>query len=97
VLEAKVFPQGNIYNFDGHGDERPAFLANVGLVAARSHIIVVCKIDIEAKLFGDRFERGGVRFSVAGVEAVRGSDLETRRYYVDHILAQATTVLSNSN
>jgi len=97
VLEAKVFPQGNIYHFDSHGDECPAFLANVGLVTTRSHIIVVSKINVEAEFFGDRLERGGVRFSVAGVEAVRGSDFETRRYYVDNILAQATTVLSNLN
>lgn len=50
VLEAEVVPQRRVYDFNGHGHELPALQADVGLVAARADVVVVCQIDIEAEL-----------------------------------------------
>jgi hypothetical protein len=52
VLEAKVLSQGRVDDFYGHGHELPALVADIDLVAARSHVVVVCQIDIEAELLG---------------------------------------------
>lgn len=56
VLEAEVVPQRRIDDLDGHGDELPAFYADVSLVAARADTVVVCQVDIEAELLREGLE-----------------------------------------
>lgn len=50
VVEAKVVSQSHINNFDGHGHELPAFVADSSLVTACSNVVVISQIDIEAEL-----------------------------------------------
>ncbi len=50
VVEAEVFPQGGIDDFDGHCGEGPAFGADVCFGAAGSGVVVVCQIYIENNL-----------------------------------------------
>jgi hypothetical protein len=52
VLKVKVLSQGRIDDLYGHVHKLPALVADIGLVAARSHVIIVCQIDIEAELLG---------------------------------------------
>lgn len=47
VLEAEIVAQRLVENLTGDGHELPAFAADVGLVAARSHLIVVGHVDVE--------------------------------------------------
>ena len=47
VLEAEVLAQGTFADLDGAGHVLPALLADGRALAARSHIIIVRKIDIE--------------------------------------------------
>lgn len=51
MLESAVFSQSGIYYFDGHGHERPTFMADVGFDATCSDLVVVCQIDIEDQFF----------------------------------------------
>lgn len=79
VPEAEVLAQRHVHHLDGHRDELPAPVADVGLVAARPDVVVVRQIDIETQLFGQRLERARVsqRLAVARVRSIYGSDLET--------------------
>lgn len=79
MLEAKVFSQRSIDDFDGHCDESPTLLANVGAGTASSDLIVICHIDIKNQLFCNRTEstRFAKRFSVSWVCRVLGTDFET--------------------
>jgi hypothetical protein len=56
VFEAKVISQCHINDLDGHGHELPALVADCGLVAARSDVVVVGQIDIKAQLFRQRLK-----------------------------------------
>jgi hypothetical protein len=47
VLEAKIIPQSNVNNFDGHCNELPALIADIRLVTTCPDIIVIGQIDIE--------------------------------------------------
>jgi hypothetical protein len=58
VLETEVITQSHIDDLDGHCDELPALVADVGLVAARTDIVVIRKIYIETQLLGHRSESG---------------------------------------
>lgn len=80
VAEAEVVAQGGVEDLDGHGHELPALEADVGLVAARAHVVVVGQIDVEAELLGEGLEGALVpqRLAVARVRRVDGADLETR-------------------
>lgn len=80
MCKPEIFPQGYIYDLDRHGDKRPASMTYVGLVAARSNLIVVCQVDIEHQLFGHwaksrRFPKG---LPVSRICSVHRPDLETR-------------------
>lgn len=57
MLEAKVLAQRHIHYLDSHGDELPTAVADIGLVAARTDLVVVRQIDIEAQFLGQRFKR----------------------------------------
>lgn len=80
VAEAEVVAQRGVDDLDGHGHELPALEADVGLVAARAHVVVVGQIDVEAELLRERLEGALVpqRLAVARVRRVHGPDLETR-------------------
>ena len=91
VAEAKVLAEGEVDNLDGHGHELPAFVADVGLVAAGTDVIVVCQIDIEAQLLGEGLE-GSVAaqgLAVARVGCVDGADFETGGHEAEDVLAEA--------
>jgi len=51
MLETKVVPQSYVYHLNCHCDKLPAPVANIGFVAARSNIIVIRQINIEAEFF----------------------------------------------
>lgn len=91
--ESEILSQRNIHDLDSNRDKLPALLANVGLVATRSHIIVVCKINIEDQLFLDRAEGSLAEcFAVARVRRVDGSDLETGGVEAENIFAETGIV-----
>ena len=56
VLEPKIIPQGDIDNLDRHSHELPALVANIGLVATSSNIVIISQVDIEAQLLGEWLE-----------------------------------------
>lgn len=80
MLEAEIVTQCHINDLDGHGNELPAFVADIRLVAARSNVIVIRQIDIETQLFRNRLEGGGFpkRFTIAGIRAVYWPNLKSR-------------------
>lgn len=82
VLEAEIVTESRVDDLDGHGDEGPAFLANVCLVAAGADVVVVCQVDVEDQFLGDRLEEAGFAegFAVAWVGAVDGSNFEARGF-----------------
>lgn len=90
VAEAEVLAQGHVDDLDGHGDELPAPVADVGLVAARADVVVVRQVDVEAQLLGQRLERARVpqRLAVARVRRVHRSDLETGGELAEDVLAE---------
>lgn len=92
VLEAKVVSQRRVDDLDRHGHECPALVADVGLVAAGTNVVVVRQVDIEAQLLGEGLEGGRVaeRLAVARVGGVDGADFETRRHEAEDIFAQAS-------
>lgn len=79
VLKPEIGPQGYVDDFDGHGDERPAFVADVRLIATCSDLVVICQVDIENKLFRKRSESGRFAegFAISWVGGVDWTDLET--------------------
>lgn len=79
MLEAKVFTQRSVRDFDGHSHKLPALDADVRLIAARSDVIVVCQIDIEAYLLGNGTESGEVLelLPVAWIGAIDRANIET--------------------
>lgn len=81
VLEAKVFPQSGINDFDGHGDEGPALLADVGAGTTCPDLVIVGHVNIEDQLLGDGTEGAGLSegFPVAGICRVDRPDFETGR------------------
>ena len=56
VLEPKVVSQGDIDDLDCHSHELPALVANIGLIAAGSDIVIVSQINIEAQLLREWLE-----------------------------------------
>lgn len=58
VLKPEIVSQGYVDDFDGHGNKRPAFVADVRFVAACSDLVIICQVDIEDKLFRERSECG---------------------------------------
>lgn len=90
VCEAKVVTEGGVNDFDGHGGEGPAFAADVGFGAARADVVVVCQVNIEDDLFGERPEGGGFAegFTVAWVGGVDGSDLEAGWVQAENVFAE---------
>ena len=78
MLEAKIFSKAGIDDFDGHCDEVPAFVADIGFVAACSDLIVIRQIEIEYEFFGDGAEGGGFAegFAIAWVGGIYWTDLE---------------------
>lgn len=91
MLEAKVLAQSDIGHFDGHGHELPALETNVGLVTTCTDIIIICKINIEADLFGDWFEGVEVLelFSVAWVGTVDRSNVEPWRDVLQDVFSHS--------
>ena len=95
MLEAEIFAQRRVDHLDGHGDELPAFAADVGFVAARADVVVVGQIDIEAEFFGQGTEGGRVAqgLAVARVGGIDGADLETGGHEAEDVFAEAVAVL----
>lgn len=56
VLKPEVVPQCCVDGLDGHCHELPAFVADVGLVAACADAVVICQVDIEAQLLREGLE-----------------------------------------
>lgn len=96
VLEAKVVPQRRVEDLDGHGHELPALVANVGLVAARADVVVVCQVDIEAEFLGEGPEGGRVAedLAIARVGGVDGADFYTRWHQAEDVLAEPNSGVS---
>ena len=89
VPEAQVVPQGGVQDADGDGDELPAAQADISLIAARAHVIVVSQVDVEDQLLGQRPEGSlSQRLAVARVGAVHGADLEAARVQAQDVTAQ---------
>jgi hypothetical protein len=98
MFKAKVLAQCIINDLDGHGHELPALVANIGLVAAGTDVVVVCQIDIKAQFLGNGLQRTRIthRLTVARVCVVYGSDFETRGHEAEHVLAQPGGVVGVS-
>lgn len=77
LFKAKAFAEDSVHDLDGHVEERPAPVADVGALAARADLVVRVHINIEDELALGRGEGDGL-----GVLAWRaredGPDLDTR-------------------
>lgn len=49
--ESKVLTQRHVDDPDSHCNKLPALVADIRLVTARSDVVIICQIDIEAELF----------------------------------------------
>lgn len=78
VFEAEVVPQCPIKDLDRHGHKLPTLDADIGLVAARSDLVVVRQVDIEAQLLGKGLECSRISqcLTVAGVSCVDRADFK---------------------
>ena len=91
MLESEILTQGDVHDLDCHRDELPALDTDVGLVTARSDVVIIRQIDIEAEFLREWAEGGEVSelLPVARVGAVDGTDLETRGEEAEDILSDA--------
>ena len=66
-------------------------MADIGLVATRSYLVVVCEIDIEHELFGYRTEdaRFAERFAITGVGGVDRANFKPRGVEAENIFSKA--------
>ena len=81
MFEGQVVPQGRIDDLDGHGNEGPTFVTDVGLIATGPNVVVVGQIQIEDQLFVQRSEVTGFAqgLAIAWVGGIDRTDLESRR------------------
>lgn len=91
MLEAQVVSQRYVHNLDSHGNERPTFVADVRFVAACPDLVIICQIDIEDELFGERSECGGFseRLTISWVSRVDWTDLEAGWIQPEDVLSEA--------
>ena len=57
VLEPKVLAQRNVHDLNRDCHQLPAARADLRVLAARAHVVVVCHVDIKHELFLNRLER----------------------------------------
>lgn len=87
--EAKVIPQGDVYNFNGHGNEAPTSPADAGTRAACTNLVIVGHVYIEDQFLGNGTEGSclakGLPF--ARVRRVNRTDFKSRRDHLDALFA----------
>ena len=94
VFEAEILPKSSIYDFDGHGHECPAFVADVGFRAAGTNFIVIRQIEIEDHLFGYGTKGRGFAegFTIARIGRIYWADFESGWIYLEDLFAEAAGI-----
>ncbi len=91
VLKAKVFPQRCINYLDGHSDERPAFVTDIGFLTTCTYLVIVGQVNVEDQLFCRWTKRCRLAksFSIAGIRGVYRTYFKARRVQAEDVFPKS--------